>query len=693
MPAIRALIVALSLCVIASAVVVRVTRSSPAWQAEGKTPVPEETALLAARETLHAKFADRVSKAKNRKELRELAQKVLDLAFSIRDDAAARYAALLEARDLAVKGGDCKLGLDIVEKMHAGYTPVDREACRRDVVLGIARDPRLQPGEIPDVATNGMQLLEACLKREEAQPSAELWEALRIPIRKLRDAQLEQRHASAEDELAYVNALAKLVTDPGDGEAHFVVGWRLAFAKERLLEGIEHLARASDEHEASRRCARLDLENPKEAAARVAVADAWVAWSKTQEAGPRDVAVRRAETWYLLAHRQLAGPERGAVAEKLRRAVAQSAASTGARAAPAKVDLVATKLGDSIERALDWLARHQSPDGRWSADGFSKQCRKNACAGPGNELFDTGLTGLALLCFLRAGETPDSSAFGGVVKKGLEYLKGIQRPDDGCFGQRLGMHWVYCHASATIAMAEAHGLTRAAAFAESAQKAVGLVLRAQNPYAAWRYSYLPDGDNDASVTGWMVTSLSSARSAGLKIGDGAALSNALGFIEEITDPTTGRVGYTSLGQFPSRTPAMVSVFPPEMSESLTAVGLVVRAHAGRRLDGDDGDAMLAKGADLLTRRLPSWDESGSIDFYYWYYGTLAMHHVGGPRRDRWNEALREALLDHQRMNEAEDPYGSWDPVDPWAQEGGRVYATALNCLSLETCFRQLLTGR
>ena len=32
-------------------------------------------------------------------------------------------------------------------------------------------------------------------------------------------------------------------------------------------------------------------------------------------------------------------------------------------------------------------------------------------------------------------------------------------------------------------------------------------------------------------------------------------------------------------------------------------------------------------------------------------------------------------------------HGSWDPIDRWGFEGGRVYATAINTLSLEVWYR------
>jgi hypothetical protein len=215
-----------------------------------------------------------------------------------------------------------------------------------------------------------------------------------------------------------------------------------------------------------------------------------------------------------------------------------------------------------------------------------------------------------------------------------------------------------------------------------AQKGILFVLRSQTPYAGWRYASPSDGDSDTSVTGWMVMVLKSGKLAGLTIDDQAML-NALGWIDEVTDES-GRTGYTARGQRPSRLPDKLAAFPPEHVESMTAVGLLTRIFAGRT---HANDPMIAKGADLLVASLPRWDAASHVDFYYWYYGTLALFQVGGAHWNRWNEAIKSAVLDHQRTNPDEDEHGSWDPIDPWSSVGGRIYATALNCLSMEVYYR------
>jgi hypothetical protein len=246
---------------------------------------------------------------------------------------------------------------------------------------------------------------------------------------------------------------------------------------------------------------------------------------------------------------------------------------------------------------------------------------------------------------------------------------------------------VYDHAIATQALCKAFALTPTPGLERPARAAVDLILKAQNPYAAWRYSIPPDGDNDTSVTAWMVHALVAAGEAGLTT-DAHAFTHALTWIDQMTDldrnsRSFGRTGYTEMGGQPIREPTSGVQFPPEYSESMTAAGVLVRILAGRTLASDP---LIDAGADLLAARLPHWENSGGVshvDFYYWYFGTLALARVGGPRWDRWVEAIRTAILDHQRTDEKRDEYGSFDPVDPWSSAGGRVYSTAILALALQ----------
>jgi hypothetical protein len=337
----------------------------------------------------------------------------------------------------------------------------------------------------------------------------------------------------------------------------------------------------------------------------------------------------------------------------------------------------------SVMWALRWLKNHQSPGGNWSGAGFDAQCKMNRCDGPGESTYDPGQTGLALLCFLGAGETHQSGTCRETVKNGLKYLRDVQ-DSEGCYGPRTSQHFMYNHACAALAMTEAYGMTGSRVFKEPAQRGVGFALKAKNPYLAWRYNFPPDGDNDTSVTGWMVMVLKSAIMSELEV-EKAAIKDAVAWVEKMTEPEFGRTGYQQRGGPPARTNEMMAKFPADKSEAMTAAGVLIRIFAGHTTKDDE---FILKGADLMVKKLPKWDvDAGTIDFYYWYYATLAMFQVGGEHWKKWNDAMTTAIIKSQRMEPDRCERGSWDPIDCWSPEGGRIYATTLNCLCMEVYYR------
>lgn len=356
----------------------------------------------------------------------------------------------------------------------------------------------------------------------------------------------------------------------------------------------------------------------------------------------------------------------------------------------------APKRDEAVLRALRWLAAHQAEDGGWKAEGFPAWCDGKPATGArpdgvGKASYDVGVTGLALCAYLGAGHTNRGDGeFAKVVRKGFAYLKNVQDAE-GCFGPRSNLHYIYNHAIAATAMVEVYGMTLSPVFKGSAQLGLDFVMLARNPYFAWRYGIKP-GENDTSITGWMLLCLESARridadaeSRGLARPlalDEEAFDGIRAWIEKMTDPDTGRVGYAVRGSGPARVQEQVDRFPQEKSEAMTAVGVLARVFLG---EDPATSAPIVQGAALLARTPPAWKpDDGSIDLVHWVFGSLALAQVGGATRTAWEKALDEALVAHQRLDgEACSFQGSWDPLDPWGSEGGRVYSTAMGCLACQ----------
>jgi beta-lactamase regulating signal transducer with metallopeptidase domain len=344
----------------------------------------------------------------------------------------------------------------------------------------------------------------------------------------------------------------------------------------------------------------------------------------------------------------------------------------------------------AVEMALDWLKRHQDPEGFWDCDGFVLRCKDSPCKGKGMALNDVGATGLALLAFLGSGNTPASGPYKQTVKRGIKFLCDVQNPDDGCLTQKESVHYMYNHGVATLALVEAYGLSQWLPLKKPATQAIEFIHKSKNPGKAWRYnigSTDPVEMNDVSVTGWMVMCLVSAKDFGLPV-ELSDIREALLYIDEMTETETGRTGYRSRGSWSSREMGDEQIWPFGSVEAMTGVGMLCRIFGGNLLGDLKARAnILEKSASLLRAKLPKWDpKAGTIDFYYWYYGTYAMFQMGGEDWSTWKSYLIKALLDHQCTSGCEK--GSWDPrYGPWGDNGGRTYSTALGALCLEVCAR------
>ena len=266
------------------------------------------------------------------------------------------------------------------------------------------------------------------------------------------------------------------------------------------------------------------------------------------------------------------------------------------------------------------------------------------------------------------------------MASGINWLKSVQG-DDGLYGEEVGNPTLYNHAIATMAMGEAYRISgRSPVLQPSMRKATNLILAAQNPYAAWRYKLEPNGDNDTSITGWMVFALKTAEGGGLAV-DHSAYSGAANWFTTMENKNTGRVGYGlgddggGPGSYPSRPVHLYERYPAEKSEALTAVALLCRifmtdtTEVKRWQDHPDYES-LRKQADLVLSKRPKWDEEdGSIDMYFWYYGTFADEPVGRSALARLGEGARRGAAAETSIKAAsvDNFHGSWDPVGAWGR--------------------------
>lgn len=328
---------------------------------------------------------------------------------------------------------------------------------------------------------------------------------------------------------------------------------------------------------------------------------------------------------------------------------------------------------NAISLAVIWLAHHQSRDGSWSLQDYTKQCKDRTCTGTGAQESISAATAMGVLPFLGAGIThTGKSKYAPIVQHAVYWLVNHQKPDgDLSAGASQQM---YSHALATIALCEAYGMTNDKLVGAAAQKGINFIVAAQNPKTGgWRYH--PGEDGDTSVTGWQLMALKSGQMAKLNVNP-AVFDGVKRWLMAVAKAAPGE-GSAGSGQFS---------YQPEgaATPTMSAVGLLCNQYlrAGR------ADPVIVGGVKYLMANQPS-EQTQNI--YYWYYAAQVMHNMNDKDWDKWNRTMRTVLINTQVREGC--AAGSWDPDKPvrdaWGPAGGRVMMTSLSALTLEVYYRYL----
>ena len=325
------------------------------------------------------------------------------------------------------------------------------------------------------------------------------------------------------------------------------------------------------------------------------------------------------------------------------------------------------KTEQAVDNALLWLATNQESNGRWDPEqhqaGREDRVFGHNRDGAGAKA-DTGITGLATLAFLGAGNTHLDGPYADTVDKSVKFMVGQQKANGDLSGNAKLFAKMYCHSMALLALSEALAMTGDNRLLTAVQKGIDFSVAAQNPTdGGWRYQ--PGDTGDMSQFGWQVLALHSAQLGGVKVPE-KTFDQMKAFLRSCSTGVDNGLASYRPNQRPSAT--------------MTAEALLCRYFLYQYVS----DAALIEAKHMLARELPN---QSHVNLYYWYYGTLAMFHVGGEDWDNWNEAMKETLLPMQKT--AGEEAGSWEPNGMWGGYGGRVYSTATAALSLEVYYRYL----
>jgi hypothetical protein len=367
----------------------------------------------------------------------------------------------------------------------------------------------------------------------------------------------------------------------------------------------------------------------------------------------------------------------------------------GGRSGATRQKMVAEGGGNNISEAcvasgLEWLALHQAQDGpnegHWSLHNFNGYARtKPLPAGqvvrcdcePGtSRQNDIAATAFALLPYLAAGQThrPNKGSSADYSKSVGAALNWMMRKQaqNGSYSSEM-----YSHGLATIAMCEAYGMTSDPMLKMSAQRAIHYIEMSQDPAGGgWRYA--PRTPGDLSVTGWQLMALKSGQMAGLSV-NRQVLQKAERFLDACQSSDGSNIPGGGYKYMPNT----------GVTATMTAVGMLCRQYSGV----NPRNPGLLKGVEILKKAPPGTTHN----YYYEYYATQVMHHMGGEAWNFWNlgpdgkNGIRDTRIRAMDTgNRKAHQKGSWAPPSGGhANDGGRIMATGLSLLMLEVYYRHL----
>lgn len=317
------------------------------------------------------------------------------------------------------------------------------------------------------------------------------------------------------------------------------------------------------------------------------------------------------------------------------------------------------KSETAVQRALAFLGRMQESDGHWTQTNDETRP-----TGKHRHPMDVAVTGLATLCYLASDHRPTvDGPYRATVAAALDYL--VKRQDaNGDVRDSKDRYGMYSQAIATLALGEAAAMTGHARYDEAAQRGAQFIIEAQNAKTGgWRYK--PGDEGDTSVFGWQIMALHSVgeQGGGIPV---EVVERSMKWLDAVAAGKHGGLGRYQPKDGPTR---------PMTAEA---------AFSRMLLDHDLTPAQREEVARYLLAEPPG---HGPPNYYYWYYGSLAMMQIGSEAWPQWNDLTRQHLVQTQRGKGGLE--GSWDPKGKWGPRGGRIYTTALATLTLQVYYRYL----
>ena len=309
------------------------------------------------------------------------------------------------------------------------------------------------------------------------------------------------------------------------------------------------------------------------------------------------------------------------------------------------------KRRQAVRRGLDWLAKTQELNGRWTA--------------PGNQ-YPTAMTALAGNAMLAEGSTAMQGRYAKNIKRAVNYLQNLAEDNEGTKSEglignpKIDDRYTYGHGFSMLFLSQVLGEEedprRREALVELLTKAVKFTCDAQTKAGGWGYVSAKDGSDfdEGSTTITQVQGLRACRNAGIQVPDGV-IEKAVKYIHGCTGKDGG-VFYSSKSRGSGRPP-------------ITAAAVACLFNAGEYKDKN-----VAKMLAYCKKNIggPKGNGGGHWHYSHYYYAQV-LYRQGGQEWDSYKKEMYEHLLGQVSDN------GAWADNSGY----GPVFGTAISLTILQ----------
>lgn len=254
----------------------------------------------------------------------------------------------------------------------------------------------------------------------------------------------------------------------------------------------------------------------------------------------------------------------------------------------------------AIKKAQQWLTNRQQKNGSWG---------------------NNGANALVTMALMVNGTTPGKGDFGSETARAVDFLISTQTPAG--LMNVTGQGQMYQHALATLALAEAYGMTHNPKIRESLIKAVDLIVGAQDYGGGWRYVPTPT-QGDLSVSVMQVMALRAAAETGIYVPD-ETIEHAVKFIKDCWVKSQNGFSYMARGG--------------GMNFNRSAAGVVCLQSVGLH-----DDPTIPLSVETVSKIAFAEDREKNHFWYGHYYASVALYHYGGDAWKNYYPRICEKIL-------------------------------------------------